>query len=236
VRSTARDGDARHLTRARSIARGAIRGRLHQRIERAVVREIARVIRASAPEGSRLLHVHARQGRSTLFLRDQISRSGRPLIYDEQDRRDPDVRTETDICVFDLETATFPAPDEDFELIVWNRDVVSLKNAVPALREVRRILRTGGIFIVTVPNLAALHNRLLLLAGRQPTTLHVNDGDHVRGVTARSMTRLLERDLGFRVQEVVGVGLAPITGAILPRRLRGLSHTVVWALRKPAAE
>ena len=72
-------------------------------------------------------------------------------------------------------------------------------------------------------------------AGRQPTTLHVGNGDHVRGFAAPSMTRLLEHDLGFRIERVVGVGLAPVTGAALPRPLRGLSHTIVWVARKPGA-
>lgn len=135
-----------------------------------------------------------------------------------------------------IEAAEFPAPDDHFDVVVWNRDLVTVKNILPVLRETRRVLRPGGLLIIAVPNLAALHNRLLLLAGRQPTTLHINNGDHVRGFTIPSMTRFLERDLEFRTLQVVGVGLAPITGAVLPRPLRGLSHTVVWVLRAGAAD
>jgi SAM-dependent methyltransferase len=135
-----------------------------------------------------------------------------------------------------IEAAEFPAPDDHFDVVVWNRDLVTMKNILSALRETRRVLRPGGLLIIAVPNLAALHNRLLLLlAGRQPTTLHINNGDHVRGFTIPSMTRFLERDLEFCTLQVVGVGLAPITGAVLPRPLRGLSHTVVWVLRAGAA-
>jgi hypothetical protein len=100
---------------------------------------------------------------------------------------------------------------------------------------VDRVLRPGGVLVVAIPNLAALHNRLLLLTGRQPTTLHINNGDHVRGFAIASTTRFLARDLGFRVLRIVGVGLPPIMGAGLPRPLRGLGHTVVWVLRKPEA-
>ena len=98
------------------------------------------------------------------------------------------------------------------------------------------MLRPGGVFVVAVPNLAALHNRLLLLAGRQPTTLHIGNGDHIRGFAIPSMTGFLTRDLDFELLRVTGVGLAPVSAAVLPGPLRGVSHTVVWALRKRIAD
>ena len=157
----------------------------------------------------------------------------RAVVYDDEDTRGPAVRAESDFCQVDVEEAAFPAADGEFDLVVWNRDLVAVKNLSPALREVRRVLRPGGVFVLAVPNLAALHNRLLLLAGRQPTTLHIGNGDHVRGFAFRPMTEFLTRDLGFRVLQVTGVGLAPVTAAVLPGPLRGLSHTVIWALRTP---
>ena len=213
----------------------AARERRHERIEGTVVREIACVIRRLALCESRLLHIQAQQGLQTLLFRDQLIRPERPVIYDEEDVRGPEARAETSLSEVDFEATELPAPSGHFHLVVWNRDLVTLKNVVPTFREVRRVLQPGGFLVVAVPNLAALHNRLLLLAGRQPTTLHINNGDHVRGFAGPSMTRFLELDLGFRIERVIGVGLAPITGAVLPRPLRGLSHTIVWVLRKPGA-
>jgi hypothetical protein len=213
----------------------AARVRRHERIERTVVREIACVIRSLALCESRLLQIQDQQGLQTLLFRDQLVRPERPVIYDQEDVRGPEARAESEMSVVDFEAAEFPAPSGHFHLVVWNRDLVTVKNVVPAFREVRRVLQPGGFLVVAVPNLAALHNRLLLLAGRQPTTLHINNGDHVRGFAGPSMTRFLEDDLGLRIERVIGVGLAPITGAVLPRPLRGLSHTIVWVLRKPGA-
>jgi Methyltransferase domain len=224
--------DPRYRTLRPSGSRYSLRERRHGRIEQAVVCEIADAIKALVQRESRLLHIHARHGLPTLLFRDQLARPERPVIYDREDGRAPEASLETDFAQVNVEAAEFPAPDDHFDIVVWNRDLVTVMNVVPALREARRVLRPGGILVVAVPNLAALHNRLLLLAGRQPTTLHINNGDHIRGFTIPSMTRFLERDLGFGILRVRGVGLAPITGAVLPRPLRGLSHTVVWVLRK----
>lgn len=212
-----------------------LRTRRHEHIEAAVVAEIGRLIRTLGPGRSRLLHLHARQGRHTLFFRDQLARPQRPVIYDHEDSRDAPVRTATDFVRVDVEEAAFPAVSGRFDLVVWNRELVTVKHLGPALSELRRVLQPGGMALLAAPNLAALHNRLLLLAGRQPTTLHIGRGDHVRGFTAAAMTRFLRHDLGFAVLRVSGVGLAPVTGAVLPGPLRGLSHTVVWAVQKPAA-
>jgi hypothetical protein len=211
----------------------AERERRHQGIEDAVVSEIARVIQTMASDQSRLLQVQPGSGHQTLIFRDQLATPDRPVSYDEEDKRDPAVSSQTDFYKVDLEAAAFPAADGDFDLVIWNRDLVTVKNLVPAMREVRRVLRPGGILVVAAPNLAALHNRLLLMIGRQPTTLHIGNGDHVRGFAIRSMTEFLTHGLDYRLLRVTGVGLAPVTAAVMPGPLRGFSHSVVWALRKP---
>jgi SAM-dependent methyltransferase len=210
-----------------------VRQRRHERIEDGVAAEIAQLIKTLAPDKTRILQIQPGPGQQTLLFRDQLATYGRPVIYDNEDKRDPAVSSATDFYQVDIEKAAFPAVDGEFDLMIWNRDLVTVKNLGPALREGRRVLRPGGVFVVAAPNLAALHNRLLLMTGRQPTTLHIGNGDHVRGFAFRSMTRFLTRDLDFQVLRIVGVGLAPVTAAALPGPFRGLSHTVVWALRKP---
>lgn len=204
----------------------------HQKIEESVVAEIARLVTSQAQDKRRLLQIQPGSGGQSLIVLDQLAAGSRAIIYDDVDKRDPDVRARTDFSQVDIEAPPFPAANGDFDLVVWNRELVTVKNIGPALKEVRRVLRPGGVFVLAVPNLAALHNRLLLMTGRQPSTLHIGNGDHVRGFAFHSMTEFLTRDLGFELLQVAGVGLAPVTAAVLPGPLRGLSHTGVWALRR----
>jgi SAM-dependent methyltransferase len=213
----------------------SLRTRQHEYIEAGVAAEIGRLIRTLGPCRTRLLHLQARQGLHTLFFRAQLAKPQRPVIYDDDDKRDAPVKAVTDFARVDVEQAAFPAPSGQFDLAVWNRELVTVKHLAPALGEMHRVLEPGGLAILAVPNLAALHNRLLLLAGRQPTTLHVASGDHIRGFTIPSVTSFLHRDLGFEVLRISGIGLAPVTASALPGPLRGLSHSAVWAIQKPAA-
>ena len=205
----------------------------HDRIERTVAGEIAWQAGRLGLDAARMLQIQPGPGQQTLLYRDQLTRPRRPVIYDVADTRDREAAGQTSFVAVDFEAARFPAPDGHFDLIVWNRELVTVKNTMPLLTEARRILRPGGVLILAVPNLAALHNRLLLLAGRQPSTLHVTDGDHVRGFTSLALTRALSGDLGFQIREITGVGLAPVSGAVQHRALRTISHTIVWVLARP---
>lgn len=218
------------------MTRSTVRDRRHGQTELSVAREIAVLIGELEITGGRLLQIQPPEGPEILLFRDQLDQAARPVIYDQADRRDPDLRAATDLEEVDFEAVTLPASDNYFDLVVWNRELVTLKNAMPALREVRRIIRPGGFLVLAIPNLAALHNRLLLLAGRQPTTLHINNGDHVRGFAAPALSDVLEHDLKFRIEHQVGVGIAPVTSVLLPRPLRDLGHTAIWVLRKPGEQ
>lgn len=216
-----------------SMSNSTARERRHGRIELSVAREIALTIRGLAPADGRLLEIQPPHGPEVLLFGEQAAGLSRPVVYDRADRRDPGAREATEFHKVDLEAGRLPAPDDHFDVVVWNRELVTVKNIMPALREVRRIIRPEGHLVLAVPNLAAAHNRLLLLAGRQPTTLHLSNGDHVRGFVVPALTHVLERDLAFSVEQILGVGIAPVTGALLPRPLRDLGHTAIWVLRKP---
>lgn len=71
----------------------------------------------------------------------------------------------------DLERQPLPFKDGFFHIVVTNQVFEHLKNIYLPLSEIRRILRAGGMLCFSVPNLASLHNRMLLLFGLQPSTI-----------------------------------------------------------------
>ena len=223
-----------YLALAEQLERTSPRDRRHAAIELAVIRELASLIGQLATGTDQMLHIQPLTGQDTLFFRDQLTVPVRPVICGSGGHLDEQALAETDFEETDLERATFSAASGRYSLVVMNRELVTVKNAVNLLREVHRVLRPGGLLLLSAPNLAALHNRLLLLAGRQPTTLHLGNGDHVRGFASASMTWLLEKELKFRLERVAGVGLAPVTAVPLPGYLTGVAHTVIWAARKPS--
>jgi hypothetical protein len=134
----------------------------------------------------------------------------------------------------ELDGGRFPAADETFDVVVANQLLVTLKDVRTPVTESWRVLALGGLFFVSVPNLAALHNCILLALGFQPTTLHIG-GDHVRGFAPGSMTSFLRQGGAFRLLAKRGVGLHPFTSRVVSPPLRTYSHTLLWLLQKPEA-
>jgi len=192
---------------------------------------IGRFIESRNLQAARLLEIGAFTGWHTLYYRDRISSPQRAVVYDWQDFRTPSVREETDFNVVDLETQPLPAAAGDFDVVVCNQVFEHLKNIYSPITEIHRVLKPGGHLIISVPNMAAFHNRLLFLCGRQPTTLRVMDA-HVRGFTVRSFTDFLTLNGHFKIRGFAGVGLHPFTSGELPGALSSLCHTPVWLPEK----
>jgi len=196
---------------------------------------MARLIGCFGHDRRRLLDITAGAGLQTLAFRDRLERPEVPVIYDWCDLRHPTVVPHTTFQHVDLERGAFPAATGSFGVVVWHLNLVTLKNAVTALSEAVRVIEPGGLFVLSLPNLAALHNRVLLGVGCQPTTLHIDGGDHVRGFAPRSMSAYLRARTDARLVAVRAIGMPPVSAARVPRPLRNLGHTLIWVLRKEGA-
>ena len=111
----------------------------------------------------------------------------------------------------DIESERFPFEDESLDLVLSNQVFEHLKEIYWTLDNVARTLKTGGHFILGVPNLASLHNRLLLSVGRQPTSIG-NHSAHIRGYTRQDILRLLDAGFpgGFELRGFRGGNFYPL--------------------------
>ena len=93
---------------------------------------------------------------------------------------------------------TLPLADASFDL-VWASEVIEhVGDTARWLSEVRRVLRSGGVLLLTTPDHRLLSRLRLALVGWD--TYFDPIGEHLRFYTRRSLTALLE-DFGFAVEE-----------------------------------
>jgi SAM-dependent methyltransferase len=117
-----------------------------------------------------------------------------------------------DVHTADIEKDCLPLEDGSVDIVVANQVLEHVKEIFWVIAEMERVLRTGGLLCVGVPNLASLHNRLLLAFGRQPTSIEPI-GPHVRGFTLPALRRLLTAGGFFTVEDTAGGNFYPLPSA-----------------------
>jgi SAM-dependent methyltransferase len=208
----------------------------------AVLREVHRTISAllppnvREPEGRvRLLDVGCWDGSATMEYARRINAEAYGIeIFEEPARKARDRGVE--VARLDLETESFPWDADSFDVVIANQVLEHLKNVWLPMSEIYRVLRPAGRAVLAVPNLASLHNRVILGLGRQPTSIRTF-GPHVRGFTMPEFRRFVEYGGAFRVRRARGVGfypfpplLARLPACVFP----GASHTVLLVAEKSA--
>ena len=105
------------------------------------------------------------------------------------------------------EDAVLPYPDGYFDVIMTLGIMDQMPTFDGLLREINRVLAPGGHVLVSLPNLASWHNRIMLLLGYQPRDVEISsevlvgvpagyagelpDG-HIHIPTLRAFTELME--------------------------------------------
>ena len=203
----------------------------HDKTQLIVKQCIASMLRSHAGKMTDLLEIGGNVGWQTVAYRNQLARGRQATIYDWKDYRTQQVKNETQFFTVDLERQPFSAADESFDVVVCNQVFEHLKNIFLPLSEIYRVLRENGLLIFSVPNLSALHNMVLVLIGRQPTTMGISSS-HVRGFSIWSTSRFLTEGNKFQIENLKGFGLHPFTSCSLSGPFRTFCHTPVWLLRK----
>lgn len=143
-----------------------------------------------------------------------------------------------EVARVDLETGQFPWADGSVDVVVCNQVLEHLKNIWLPMTEMHRVLRVGGHAILSVPNLASLHNRVLLALGRQPTSIRLF-GPHVRGYAFGEFCAFVERGGAFAIERRLSAGFYPLPAswtAPFSTLWRSAGHTTIVLARKTEAE
>lgn len=134
------------------------------------------------------------------------------------------------VHAINIETDRFPFDDDSIDVIIANQILEHTKEVFWIFNEISRILPVGGRIIVGVPNLASLHNRLLLMLGRQPTPIKTNSA-HIRGFTKIDIVRFLEEVFpgGYKLVSFGGSNFYPFPPAIA-RPLAMMFPNMAWGI------
>jgi SAM-dependent methyltransferase len=134
----------------------------------------------------------------------------------------------------DIEKDRLPLDNESADIIIANQILEHTKELFWIFHEISRVLKVGGNLILGVPNLASLHNRLLLLIGRQPTPIQVYSA-HIRGFTKSGLVSFLNIFPGYSVIDCKGSNFYPFPPIIakpLAKALPSLSWGIFLHIQK----
>ena len=140
------------------------------------------------------------------------------------------------VSTVDIERDALPYAAAFLDIVIANQVVEHTKEIFWIFSEFSRVLKPGGIAIVGVPNLASLHNRVLLLMGLQPSSIELL-GPHVRGITRGSFENFISTDGYFEVLETRGANFYPFPAPIsdgLARMFPNSSVSLFFCLRRTA--
>jgi len=129
-----------------------------------------------------------------------------------------------------IERDRFPFAEGELDVIMANQILEHTKEVFWIFDQISRALKVGGHLLIGVPNLAALHNRILLAIGRQPSPLK-NNSAHVRGFTKGDMIRLLDTGFpgGYALKGFGGSNFYPFP-PILARPLAAALPSMAWGI------
>jgi SAM-dependent methyltransferase len=141
------------------------------------------LFQAAIGQGRRVLDLGCRSGALTRHFLD-----GNAVVGLDVDRAAlaKAVALGIEIVEADVEDP-LPLPDESFDAVVAGELLEHLRFPEALVAEVRRVLRTEGVFVGSVPNAFRVQSRLKFLRGRPPE----DDPTHLRMYSPKQVRALL---------------------------------------------
>lgn len=191
---------------------------------------------ATLPGITSAIDVGAGHGRDLALIK-QANPAARTIALEASTVSAEILRDKADeVYVLDIEKNEFPVAAGSIDLIIANQVLEHTKEIFWIFDQVTSALKVGGHFIFGVPNVASLHNRLLLLLGEQPTQ-HKLCSAHVRPFSKRDTLRFLETCFpgGYRLTAFGGSQFYPLPGPLArlaANALPTMAMSIFFMIRK----
>ncbi len=129
-----------------------------------------------------------------------------------------------------IEHDPLPFPDRSVDIVIANQILEHVKELFWIFHELARVLPVGGKMLLGIPNLASLHNRILLAFGKQPSPLK-NNSAHIRGYTKSDLVRFLGTCFpgGFKLVKFGGSNFYPFP-PVIARPLAAMFPNMAWGI------
>jgi SAM-dependent methyltransferase len=165
-------------------------------------------------KGKIVIDVPAGSGHSSRILRDLGARVEALDFYPEFFRVEGLVCKQADL------SQTLPVPDSSAEMVLCQEGIEHLPNQLHALQECNRILKKGGILLVTTPNESKLRSKVShmlsesefsykIMPPNELDSVWFSDGSAGKGLyfghifpIGVQRLRMLARLAGFRIQKI----------------------------------
>ena len=101
-----------------------------------------------------------------------------------------------------------PFEDNSFDCVFAGEIIEHIYDVDSILTEIKRVLKKGGIFVLSVPNLVSFRNRIRMLFGIKPFYFDISlkepFGCHIKGFTKNSLKKVLQEN-GFNIDSIKGI-------------------------------
>ena len=99
------------------------------------------------------------------------------------------------VSICDINSDELPYEDNYFDCITFIDVIEHLISPYHILKEIKRVLKPNGVFIIGTANVASFSNRIRILIGRRPrTSFDIGwDGGHLLYFTANDLKDLLKQ-------------------------------------------
>lgn len=152
------------------------------------------IVRKILPSGERILDIGCWTGDSTLLYGAfEKFKEVYGVDISENALKEASKKNIKISCI-ELNSDELPFPENYFDCITMLAVIEHLVEPYHILKEVRRVIKDNGVFIIGTVNVASLSNRLRIIMGRRPRTSFDTgwDGGHLLYFTPKDLKELLK--------------------------------------------